>query len=61
MNRDSLTWNIICDGQMFETPVLTQLGIADVPYNLLTDRSGKILAVNLDQTRLKMQIKKSLK
>lgn len=61
MNRDSLTWNIICDGQMFETPVLTQLGIADVPYNLLTDRSGKIFAVNLDQTRLKMQIKKLLK
>jgi hypothetical protein len=61
MDRDSLTWNIICDGQMLDTPVLTQLGIADVPYNLLTDRSGKILAVNLDQTQLKIRIKRELK
>ena len=61
LDRDSLTWSVVCDGQMFDTPVLTQLGIADIPFNLLTDRSGKILAVNLDQTRMKLQIKKILK
>lgn len=61
MDRDSLTWNIICDGRMLDTPVLSQLGIADVPYNLLLDRSGKILAVNLGQTQLKERIKKTFK
>ena len=61
MDRDSLTWNIICDGQMLDSPILAQLGIADVPYNLVADRSGKVLAVNLDPTHMKLQIKKSLK
>lgn len=60
MDRDSLTWNIICDGRMLDTPVLSQLGIADVPYNVLVDRSGKILAINLGQTQLKERIKKTL-
>ena len=61
MDRDSLTWNIICDGQMLDSPILAQLGIADVPFNLVADRSGKVLAVNLDPTHMKLQIKKSLK
>ena len=61
MDRDSLNWNIICDGRMLDTPILTQLGIADIPYNLLVDHSGKILAVNLGQTQLKERIKKTLK
>lgn len=61
VDRDSLNWNIICDGRMLDTPILTQLGIADIPYNLLVDRSGKILAVNLGQTQLKERIKKTLK
>lgn len=60
-DRDSLTWSIVCDGRMLESPVLSQLGIADVPYNVLIDRSGKILAVNLDQTQLRERIKKNLK
>lgn len=61
MDRDSIKWNVICDGRMFETPVLAQLGIADVPYCLLLDRSGKIVAVNLGLTLLKDKIKKTLK
>lgn len=61
MERDSINWNVVCDGRMLESPILTQLGIADVPYLLLTDRSGKILAVNLGLTQLKDRIKKTLK
>lgn len=61
MDRDSIKWSVVCDGQMFSTPVLQQLGIADVPFNMLVDRSGKIVAVNLSQTMLKERIKKALK
>ena len=61
MSRDSVTWSVVCDGKMFDTPVLSQLGIADIPYNVLTDRSGKILAINLAQGELRERIKKTLK
>lgn len=60
MERDSINWNVVCDGKMFESPILAQLGISDVPYNLLVDRSGKILAMNLGLTLLKDRIKKTL-
>lgn len=61
MDRDSVNWSVICDGRMLDTPVLTQLGINDVPFNALTDSKGKILAINISQTELKLQIKKTLK
>lgn len=60
MDRDSIDWSVVCDGRMLETPALAQLGIADIPFNLLVDRSGKIVAVNLGQTLLKDRIKKTL-
>lgn len=61
MERDSVNWNVICDGRMLDTPVLSQLGINDIPFNILTDSKGKILAINCNQTELKQQIKNTLK
>ena len=61
IERDSVNWSVVCDGRMFDTPTLQQLGISDVPYNILLDKTGKILAVNLNQTELKLRIKKALK
>lgn len=61
MDRDSLDWGIVWDGKMLETPVLKQIGISDFPYSLLVDRSGKILAANLNLIELRDQIEKKLK
>ncbi len=60
MDRDSINWNVICDGRMLDTPVLAQLGINDIPFNILTDRSGKILAINSNQNEMKRKIKRCL-
>ena len=37
MDRDSIKWHNICDGRMWETPILEQLGLYFVPDNIITD------------------------
>lgn len=61
MERDSVNWSTICDGRMFDSPVMTQLGITDIPCNIMTDKSGRITAVDLNQTDLKIRIRNALK
>lgn len=47
ITRDSVKWSTICDGRMWESPLLHATGLAYVPDNLITDASGKILAHGL--------------
>jgi hypothetical protein len=61
MERDSVNWGTVCDGKMFDSPVMAQLGLADVPCNIMTDKSGKITAIDQNQTDLKIRIRKTLK
>ena len=61
MDRDSITWSNICDGRMWETPVLTKLGLTRVPDNIITDSHGKILAHSLPVTELNKKIEELLK
>ena len=42
--RDSLTWPMVCDGQMWAMPIVRTLGIDIVPDNILVDRNGKVIA-----------------
>lgn len=35
MERDSVKWSVICDGNMLETPVLQTLGLHEIPDNIL--------------------------
>jgi hypothetical protein len=61
IDRDSVTWNTICDGQIWETKGLMQLGLGRVPDNIITDSQGKIIAHSLSGKELQERIEKILK
>ena len=52
MERDSITWTNVCDGQMWLSPALTKLGLTKVPDNIITDGKGKIIAHSLPVNEL---------
>lgn len=56
VERDSLKWSTICDGRMWETPLLAKFGLADVPANLIIDEKGVILERNLQPQRLEGRV-----
>ena len=59
--RDSLKWPTVCDGRMWESPLLQKFAFADVPANLLIDSKGRVLSRNLSVQHLDERIKKLLK
>ena len=61
LDRDSIKWHNICDGKMWETPVLGQLGLYFVPDNIITDSKGKILAHSITTNELDRKIEELLK
>lgn len=61
LDRDSITWSNVCDGNMWDTPMLKKLGIANVPGNLMTDKNGTIVGINLDRDKLKEKTESILK
>lgn len=61
VERDSIDWPNVCDGKMWNTPMLGRVGLATVPGNIVTDKDGKIIARNLDSQRLEEKIKSMLK
>ena len=61
MERDSITWSNICDGKMWDTPLLGQLGLTEVPSNIVVDRYGKVLARDMTLADLKKKIEAALK
>ena len=60
MDRDSIRWHNICDGKMWETPILGQLGLYFVPDNIITDSRGKILAHSITTNELDRKIEELL-
>lgn len=61
ISRDSLKWHTICDGKMWDTPLLSTFGLADVPTNVLIDGKGRIIARNLSGQALEDRIATLLK
>ena len=59
--RDSLTWPVVCDGQMWDTPIVSQLGFFAIPDVIIADRSGRITARQLAGNALYDEIEKQLK
>ena len=59
--RDSLTWFVVCDGKMWSSPVLGQLGLTAIPENIVTDRSGKLIARGLPLAEIRKTVEKRLK
>ena len=52
VEKDSVKWSTICDGKMWESPLLKQLGLSYVPDNIMTDSKGKIIAHTLHLNEL---------
>jgi len=57
---DSLKWSTVCDGLMWDTPLLSKFGLGDVPGNVVIDGKGVVVARNLRAERLEDEIKKLL-
>lgn len=56
MKRDSISWPTVCDGRMWQSPVVSALGITDIPSNFVITSSGKIVARNLSVTALREKV-----
>ncbi len=61
LERDSIKWSCICDGRMWETPSLTQLGLYFVPDNIITDSRGKVIAHSLSTNEIEKKIEELLR
>ena len=60
LERDSITWSTICDGRLWESPILSRTGLSYIPDNILIDDKGKIIAHSLSQNELMRKIDKLL-
>ena len=61
VDRDSLKWSTVCDGRMWQTPLLSKFGFCDVPSNIIADSKGRILERNLTAQKLDEKLEKLLK
>jgi hypothetical protein len=52
LDRDSIKWSTICDGRMWDSPVMENTGLSCVPDNIITDGQGKIIAFSLNNRDL---------
>ncbi|WBV60028.1 TlpA disulfide reductase family protein [Chryseobacterium camelliae] len=61
MDREGIIWSQISDLQFWKSPVAKIYGIEELPYNLVLDKSGKIIAINIHGEELKTFIANTLK
>ena len=47
MKRDSVTWTTICDEQMFNSPLVRNLGLYSIPGNIVVGNNGRIIGRNM--------------
>lgn len=60
VERDSLPWKTVCDGRVWQTPLLAKLGISEVPASMVIDSRGVIVARDLAPQELEDELKKML-
>jgi hypothetical protein len=56
IERDSIKWTNVCDGKMWETPVLQKIALTYLPDNIVVDAQGKIIARTLNFQELNKKI-----
>lgn len=61
VERDSIKWPTVCDGKMWQSPLVMRLGMTDVPANLIINDKGIITDRNLLPLDLEEKINKLLK
>lgn len=59
--RDTISWYNVCDGKMWESPLVETLAVNSVPDNIVTDSNGKIIARGLSYDNLEKKIKEKMK
>ena len=57
---DKLTWSHVSDLQYWDSPVVPLYKIEGIPYNVLIDPSGKIVAENLRGPALEAKLSEFL-
>ena len=60
VTSDSIKWSNICNGNMWQSPILKTLGIATIPGNIICDSKGKIIARDLRADKIEEKIKEVL-
>lgn len=60
LKADSIENHNICDGLMWDSPLVGQLGLAYVPDNIVTDSTGTILARSMSSVKLREKIEQLL-
>lgn len=61
VERDSIEWSTVCDGRMWEMPILQKIGLTYLPDNIVVDAQGKILARTLNYQELNKKIEELIK
>jgi len=56
VERDSIKWPTICDGKMWDMPLLQKIGLSYLPDNIVIDREGKIIGKSLNYQELNKKI-----
>lgn len=54
--KDSEQWIELCDYKGWDNPILRQLQVRNLPFNVLIDRNRKILGYNLHGKELKEKL-----
>lgn len=60
-DRDSLKWATVCDGKMWQSPLLRKFCVINMPCYMLIDRSGRVIERDMTLTDLTKKIDERLK
>ena len=60
-NWYSLQWQTVCDGRMWDTPLVSKFAITDVPFNVVINQKGRIVARQLKTKDLETKIEQLIK
>ena len=55
LSRDSVSFPVVCDGKMWQSPLVANFGIYAVPFIMLTDRHGRILSRGITYEEVKRE------
>ena len=61
VDRDSLKWSTVCDGRMWDTPLMSLFGIANIPDCIVYNEKGRVVARGLKPQKLEDKINELLK
>ena len=60
IDNDNLYWRNICDTKEWKSPIVNKYKVTTLPFNVLLDTTGKIIAANLKGRDLTMKLNEVL-